>query len=162
MNQSPKIQAELLASSVPKRISVLIEQFGLKSLSERTGISAVQIGRYGKGTSQPTSEKVIALALATGASVEWLLIGKNDDNQSVTSDQSEEYQVSGRDDDANAIKKIVIELEQALLEAKRSLTFEQKGETIAAFFDMYRINKNSLEDVVLRQLLKTYVSTSGR
>jgi transcriptional regulator with XRE-family HTH domain len=160
VSKSVKIHAEMLSSSVPTRITELIQRHGIKQLSDRTGISGVQIGRYGKGQSQPTAEKIIALAIAGGVTTQWLLCGEGE-GLSVR-DGGAIYDVSSREQDSQAIVKIVATLEELLSETGRGLSPTQKGETVAAFFDMYKLNASTLEDVVFRQLLKTYISASAR
>ena len=63
-------------NSFPERIKTLINISGNKEkLWKVSGISAVMIGKYETGQSEPSRDKLIALSVATGVNVEWLVTG---------------------------------------------------------------------------------------
>lgn len=167
MNETPEIQASLIAEGVPGRIGALIKKTGRDVLAKRTGISPSMITRYSKGMSQPTSEKIIALALAGNVSVSWLLVGDNgpsDKNyptpDSLPKESGSSYFVATREIDVEAIIAIVSELELALESSDKSLSHTRKAETVAAFFDMYRTAGKPMDKSVLKQLLSTFISSA--
>ncbi len=164
VSKTPQIQAQLIATGIPARIAKISEKLGRDSLRNKTGVSNSQITRYSKGTSEATATNIIALAIAGQVSVEWLLTGKKDGTEAhlletdAVREDVGDYNMSNRDDDISAIISIVSELENALNDSNKTLDPTLKGETVAAFFDMYRMSENTMEKGVLRRLLNTYVA----
>ncbi|MEH6649959.1 MAG: S24 family peptidase [Motiliproteus sp.] len=58
-----------------ERVKLIKDKTGTQKLSELTGISTVQLNRYAKGTSQPMIEPLVAIAEASGVSIQWLATG---------------------------------------------------------------------------------------
>jgi transcriptional regulator with XRE-family HTH domain len=63
--------------SFSDRISCLVEQFGSQErLGELCGISGVMIGKYASGKSEPTREKLLAIAEGARVNILWLMTGE--------------------------------------------------------------------------------------
>ncbi len=64
-------------SSFKERMSIAAKLAGnATELSRRTGISRRAIGTYLSGASDPTRERLVSIAKASGVSVEWLATGR--------------------------------------------------------------------------------------
>lgn len=73
--QKMKIMKE--NGSFPQRINLLIRLVGTKEKFARlAGVSAVMIGKYEAGRSEPGRDRLIAISRATGVSVAWLATGE--------------------------------------------------------------------------------------
>ena len=59
------------------RISRELAGFGQRELAEATGISRSSITNYEGGITAPKRPQLVAWAMATGFSLEWLQTGKN-------------------------------------------------------------------------------------
>ena len=67
----------LVETSFPDRISFMVGLVGSKEkLGKMAGLSAVMVGKYASGQSEPSRDKLISLAEAGGVSVAWLTTGE--------------------------------------------------------------------------------------
>lgn len=63
-------------NNVPARLQVLIGNRSKAEFARQCGVPESSVRQWVDGTSLPSAEKLIAIANATGVSIDWLLLGK--------------------------------------------------------------------------------------
>lgn len=159
-------QAELLAQGLPKRIASTMKSVGGREvLRSKTGISVSQLRRYTEGISQPTAKAILAISMAGGVSVNWLLTGQDQPARSAHLELKEEdhdyfnYVVADRESDIEALIFIVITIENSLFESGKEISIDKKAQTIAAFFDLYRASGNAIDKEAISNLINVFSNT---
>lgn len=78
-----KIDFELNAIEIGNRIKNKLSELNLKQtdLVQITGISKTAISNYVLGNRVPDTKSIYLISVALNATIEWLILGKNDNNK---------------------------------------------------------------------------------
>jgi len=131
--------------AIARRLRAVCERFGSRSEAARaSGVSTDQIGRYLRGTNQPSFEIAARLCRAAGVSLEWLADGSG------AMERPEPGEVEAREQ--AALRHAVETVEALLAEIGRAVPVETRVELILIARDLER---ETSEAVARRHLART-------
>lgn len=123
-----------------RRIAVMAELVGSKKrLADAAGISESQLYRCIKGSSATTIEPLVAMAMAAGVSIEWLVLGRGEMKQqgsfsgNTTANSSGLVVIDNIDDNSSQAPFAVAEewLQQQGLQGNHLQVMTARGDTMA-------------------------------
>lgn len=105
---------------------------GPSAMSEKSGLARRTINAYMAGETDPSRERILALAKASGVRPEWLLTGE--DPQKIGDPPKHSRPQSSVD--VRLLASCINLVDQVILETRRTLNPERKGRLIAEVYDL--------------------------
>lgn len=117
----------------PSRLAAMIGDSSVRAFARKAGVSDTFLRQCLAGRTEPTRTKLIALAGAGDANVEWLATG-NGPRQVV---EAPRVDGSAAGIDRTLLESVLAAVEQALNEGGRTLAPDRKALLIIALYEMY-------------------------
>lgn len=117
----------------PDRLATLIGKLSVRAFARKAGVSDTFLRQCLAGRTEPTRTKLLAIARAGSASVEWLATGRGPmrDTDVVRSGNP------GPAIDGELLARVIEVTEDVLRESARTLTPAQKAGLIGAAYEMH-------------------------
>lgn len=121
------------ADRFPHRLADLIGDMSVRAFARKAGVSDTFLRQCLAGRTEPTRTKLIAIAQAGGASVDWLVTGngsQHNGNTAVSVGPAARL-------DRQLLETIIEITESVLVESDGALTPAKKAHLVTAVYDMY-------------------------
>jgi len=140
--------AEVLPeTSFNERIRIIIEKVGsAEKLATLSGMSSRVIGKYLAGESDPSREKLVALANAAGVSVAWLATGEkalSPEQPDFVCEHGPHYSAGI---DESLLISIIEAIEEHLAAIDGELAPKKKAQLIATLYSIFNKEKAAVVD----------------
>lgn len=142
----------ILASGIGTRIDAASRKVGTrKNAAIAAGVSDDMLYRYIREQSAPSFEAMVGLAKAAGVSLEWLASGEEPKPANDVREDSNTYIVSSPlsntpyQEVLDDIELVVREVEQIMLEQRKTMAPASKGKLMALVFD-WLVTREEMED----------------
>jgi len=139
------------AERFPDRLADLIGDMSVRAFARKAGVSDTFLRQCLAGRTEPTRTKLIAIARAGGASVDWLVTGNG-------SQHARDGAASVLPDgplDRQLLETIIEVTESVLADCNGSLSPAKKADLVTAVYDMY---VGSERPSISRQCIQKLVS----
>lgn len=143
-------------SGIGSRIEAIADELGGKrALSKKTGIHETQIYRYINGTSAPDLQRLAMIAVAGDESLDWLVLGRSSKKYREANHTDANSAESHDAINGDLLQTIVAAVEEALIDAGRTLSPEKKSELISLLYSMYAGSRSQLDKNKVFKLVKS-------